>query len=238
MPLEPDVRAALARSQFAALPEELLLRLTAAAVRVDVPPGTDLISPGGAMRLMLVVAGVTKTYLIAPNGRQATIRYARPGDIVAAPAIFDTRPSGAGLRTLTTASVLIFNTDTVRTLATTEVRLANAFNVEMSDRLSAYFAELAGTTFGSLRERVVRHLLDVASEQQRGPNLVARLSQQDLADAVGSVREVVGRVLARLREDGLVRTGEDGIELLEPARLAEEAPAGVTKVTRQGDPGR
>jgi len=67
MALDADVRAALAHSHFASLPDEVIARLTTAAVRVDVPAGTDLIAPGSAPRLLLIVAGVAKTYLIAPN---------------------------------------------------------------------------------------------------------------------------------------------------------------------------
>ena len=238
MPLEADVRAALTRSHFRVLPEEVLARLAFGAVRVQVPAGTELIAPCSVPRLLLMVSGVGKTYLIAPNGRQATVRYARAGDIVAATVAYEDRPTLPGFRTLTASTVLIFNMESVRALTRTDVRVANVFNVEMAERLSAYFAELAGTTFGSLRERVIRHLLDVASEQQRGPTLVARLSQQELADAVGSVREVVGRVLGKLRDEGLLRTHEGELELLEPARLAEEAPAAVTRVTRAGDQGR
>jgi CRP/FNR family transcriptional regulator len=78
---------------------------------------------------------------------------------------------------------------------------------------------LAGTVFGSVRQRVARHLLDLAATQQRDQALVARVSQQELADAVGSVREVVTRVLRGMREDGLVRTGPDGIHLLDAAGL-------------------
>jgi CRP/FNR family cyclic AMP-dependent transcriptional regulator len=238
MSLDADVSAALARSHFRALPNDLLARLTAGAARVDLPAGTDVISPGQRGRLFLMVAGVCKTYLIAPSGRQATIRYARPGDIGAASTVFDDQPSPAGGRTVTASTVLLFHMDTVRALATTEVQVAHVFNVELTQRLYAYFAELAGTTFGSLRERVIRHLLDVASEQQRGAALVARVSQQELADAVGSVREVVARVLAKLRQEGLLRTSEGALELLEPARLAEQAAPGVTHVTRGGDLGR
>jgi len=54
---------------------------------------------------------------------------------------------------------------------------------------------------------------------------VARLSQQELADAVGSVREVVARALGKLRDEGLLRTHDGELELVEPSRLAEEAPA-------------
>ena len=51
-----------------------------------------------------------------------------------------------------------------------------------------FLEELAGNTFGSMRQRVVRHLLDLAAGPtgQRQP-LIARISQQELADAVGSV---------------------------------------------------
>jgi CRP/FNR family transcriptional regulator len=238
MALEPDVRAALARSHFHALPEALTDRLTAGAMRLELPAGIDLVTPGSPGKFMLVVGGLLKTYLIAPSGRLATIRYARPGDLLGAPILFDLRPSPAGSRTLTPSTVLLFDLERVRALASTEVQVAQVFNVELSLRLAAYFAELAGTTFGSLRERVARHLLDVSSDERSGPPWVARLSQQDLADAVGSVREVVTRVLSRLREDGLVRTGDGEIELLDPARLAGEAAPGVTKVTPERNRGR
>jgi CRP/FNR family transcriptional regulator len=82
---------------------------------------------------------------------------------------------------------------------------------------------IAGISFGSMRQRVVRHLLDLAASDQRGEMpMVARLSQQALADAVGCLREVVVRLLRELREEGLIRTGRDEIELLEPDRLHAE----------------
>ena len=60
------------------------------------------------------------------------------------------------------------------------------------------------------------HLLDLASEQPQGDRLVAAVSQQALADAVGSVREVVVRVLHDLRSEGVIRTSREGIEILVP----------------------
>lgn len=52
--------------------------------------------------------------------------------------------------------------------------------------------------------------------------LVARVTQSDLADAVGSVREVVVRVLRELRDDGLIETGRDGIVIVDSERLVAE----------------
>ena len=48
---------------------------------------------------------------------------------------------------------------------------------------------------------------------------MARPSQQALAQHVGSVREVVVRILGKLREEGLVRNARDKIVIVDPARL-------------------
>jgi len=50
---------------------------------------------------------------------------------------------------------------------------------------------------------------------------VVRLSQQALAEHVGTVREVIGRILRDLKEQGLVATRRDEIVLLDAARLHE-----------------
>jgi DNA-binding transcriptional regulator LsrR (DeoR family) len=50
--------------------------------------------------------------------------------------------------------------------------------------------------------------------------VTALVSQQDLANSVGSVREVVARVLAELRSEGLVRTSPGRIDILDPVRLS------------------
>lgn len=55
------------------------------------------------------------------------------------------------------------------------------------------------------RRAAVRHLLDLAACEPDG-RLVTPVNQQDLANGVGSVREVVARILEELRAASLVRT--------------------------------
>jgi CRP/FNR family transcriptional regulator len=71
----------------------------------------------------------------------------------------------------------------------------------------------------SVRERIGRHLLDLATEHQEGDRLLARVSQQDLADAVASVRTVVSRTLQEMRREGLIETSRDEIVVLDTHRL-------------------
>jgi len=50
----------------------------------------------------------------------------------------------------------------------------------------------------------------MAIESQTGSKLVAAIGQQDLAGAVGTVREVVVRALQELRQKGLSHERLDG----------------------------
>jgi CRP/FNR family transcriptional regulator, cyclic AMP receptor protein len=94
---------------------------------------------------------------------------------------------------------------------------------ELNRRLYENLQQTAVNAFGSVRQRVALHVLDLASAQQvPGGALVARVSQQELAEAVGSVREVVARVLRDLRQSGLVETGPDGVRVLDPAGLHDQ----------------
>jgi hypothetical protein len=55
-----------------------------------------------------------------------------------------------------------------------------------------------------------------------------------LADHVGTVREVVARILRELREEDLISTSRDKITLLDPTRLQERR---LVELKRQWDPG-
>jgi CRP-like cAMP-binding protein len=83
-------------------------------------------------------------------------------------------------------------------------------------------ADLSDQAFMSIRQRLVRQLLLLATPGP-GQYLVVRAAQQDLADAIGSVREVVTRNLHQLHVEGLIDTRRDEIILLDPERIAEDA---------------
>jgi CRP/FNR family transcriptional regulator len=68
---------------------------------------------------------------------------------------------------------------------------------------------------------VARQLLDLAVHQDDG-TLVARVSQQELADAIASGREVVARALRELRQAGFVNVSRNGIVVRDALGLSEE----------------
>jgi CRP/FNR family transcriptional regulator, cyclic AMP receptor protein len=218
-----EVDDALARSFLAQLPAELAGRLREDGERADYPAGTTVYRAGSGPQAALVVRGLIRVYLSSPEGRQVTVRYARPGDVLGI-AVLVGGPGNFGVQTLEPSSVFRISARTLTAAARRDPRVSWAIAEELNRRLYEVLEQTAVNTFGSVRERVAAHLLDLASDRQRPQGrLVAHVSQQELADAVGSVREVVARALRDLRVAGIVATGADQIAILDPARLYAES---------------
>jgi len=221
---DPDVRSALMQSSLRDLPDDVLQDLARGSRLVDVSGGTTTHLGGDPPFSELVVQGLIRAYVGAPNGRTMTIRYCRPGALMGTGTLFnDSRPAAQGsLRALVDSRLLQLRPATMRKLADGDLRVARALLRETSARVAQYINELHVTAFASARQRLARHLLDLAADEQRDAVLVASASQEELAAAVGTVREIVVRILHDFRREGLVKTTRGRVELLDPMRLQAE----------------
>jgi CRP/FNR family cyclic AMP-dependent transcriptional regulator len=221
--LDADTWEALRASHLGSVPPDLIVAVARDAIHIEVKAGALILRESEAS-VALVVDGVLRVFMTSPSGRQTTLRYVRRGGLFGVATLFaDT--AHVGSRALADSRLLVFRSSLLREAAIQDVRVAIALLRETSERVNGYVNELGGSVFSSVRQRIVRHLLDsavvhaVAGEES---SVVATLSQQELADAAGSLRETVVRVLRELREAGLVQTGRDGITLLDPGRLEHE----------------
>ncbi|GAA1060032.1 Crp/Fnr family transcriptional regulator [Agromyces bracchium] len=235
-----EVDAAIARSHLRAIPPAALHAVLEHAVLRDAAAGEDLHREGDHLvHLELVVSGLVRVFVSAPDGRTLTVRYCRSGSLMGAVSMFAadfTMP--ASVRAVTASRILAMPAAEVAALVGRDPVAAAAMLGELAERAMAFLNEIPGSAFATVRQRVARHLLDLASASASGGRLRARVSQQELADAIGSVREVVVRALRDLRREGLVETGHDGIDLLDPERLAAEAyPTGSAAPSRSWNPG-
>jgi CRP/FNR family transcriptional regulator, cyclic AMP receptor protein len=223
MVADREVAEAMARSFLGKLPGEVVDRLLAEGERSDYPAGTTIYREGAAPRTALVVQGLLRVYLTSAEGRQVTVRYAREADVLGI-AVLVGGPVNVAVQTLAPSSLFRISAPTLTQAAHEDARVAWAVAEELNRRLYETLQQTAINTFGSVKQRVAGHLLDLASAQQRPQGrLVARVSQQELADAVGSVREVVARVLRDLRLAGIVATAPDSVVVVDAARLHHES---------------
>ena len=214
-----DVVTALAGSFLGTLRPDLVQALQDVGLRSEYPAGTTFYRAGSAPRTLLVVSGLVRVYMSSPEGRQVTVRYAGASDVLGI-AVLVGGPADVGAQTLEDSILFGIDASRLKTAARDDGRVAWALAEELNRRLYESLEQAAVNAFGTVQQRVALHLLDLASAQQTpGGHLVAHASQQALADAAGSVREVVARVLRDLRLAGLVATSSDGIRILDPSGL-------------------
>ncbi|MCL5950984.1 MAG: Crp/Fnr family transcriptional regulator [Chloroflexi bacterium] len=216
-----QVKQILSKSPLSELPSPVIDRLLVEAQRIDVPRNTALYNTEGNPRCALILSGLIRLFMASPDGRQVTVRYARSAELIGLAEIIS-GPSPVSAQVLTDAKLLLLDGNSLAHLAQTEPRAGWIFAGEITLRLYDTLQALAANTFGTLRQRVARHLLDLAASSSRTTQLVATINQQELADAVGSVRPVVARILRDLRAEGLIETTRDGIALLDAEALVAE----------------
>jgi CRP/FNR family transcriptional regulator len=187
------------------------------------PTGTVLASSRSGTGPAIVVSGALRYYITARDGRQVTLRYVEPGALVGT--LIDEQPAiSSGVEVMEPTVLLHLDPEHLAELAGRRSDLSQALLDETTCRLRAAYRALEARAFLPVRARVARDLVDRAAV--RGPlHAGARLdvTQQSLADAIGSVREVVARALGELKREGAITSRREGITVADPGALRRAA---------------
>ena len=221
----PELISALAQSVLVDVPPDDLRRLIETARIEQLAAGAYLWRSGDRPVCGLVVSGLLRMFMQSTDGREVTWRYARPGDLPGVALVLLRRTGAAprvigGAEALIDTTMLYFDVALMRSTAQISAPLARALGAQMALFYYDVIAGFSEAAFGSVRQRVARHLLHVAIRRRQ--SLYVGLSQQKLADAAGTTREVTARALAAFRNEGLISTGRGSIQLIDPIALAAE----------------
>ena len=226
-PGEHWLDAARRRGFLARLSPELIDEIVASPRAIRYPKGVESFPNGESAEPAIVVSGLLRYYLSTADGRQITIRYAGVGDLVGTLA-----GERSGLTTgfqATEPSVLLhIDRIGLETIAQRRPELAWELVQELTMRLRQSYMALAAAAFAPVRARVARDLVERArAANQLHPGAHLAVTAQALADATGSVRDVVARAIRDLRSDGAIATGSSGISILDPDKLIAQAQTGT-----------
>src|SRR6202163_2374313 len=195
-------------------------RLLAGSTHATFQPGSVVIRPDGPPAAYLLETGLARTYWNVPDGRQATMAFTHPTELVGVTSVTG-EPPWLFLQVITETTMTVLDIEAVRKLAATEAEVSRAVATHLLRRLREAYRLIAVRTLGNIKERVAYDLLDRAAQSQL---VVGRLevtaTQADLADSIGSSREVMSRALRDLRAEGIVETAPGLIRVLDPERLA------------------
>jgi len=225
--LSEEARLAWAQSPLGDLSARATAYVLQGAVEDHLPDGSPLppgaANPGQDTVLLLVVSGLIRTYR-RHGVRQVTTRYAEEGDFVGVPSAIRHGSSANG-EVVSEAHIVRMVASRLRELVRHDASAAWVVMRELVHLHDTAVAMTCDNVFLTVRQRVAVHLLDLAVRESDG--LVVYASHQNIADAIGSVREVVSRVLRELKAEGLVDRAGERILLSRPPDLHRLVAGGL-----------
>jgi CRP-like cAMP-binding protein len=153
--VDDDARAAIEASHLRTLSSEAIARLAVDASRLPVPPGSTIHREGDrSAHLELVVSGLMRVYVTAPDGRTMTVRYCRPGALIGAVSLFASPFSlPVTIQAVTDADLLAFRPSVVQRAVERDARVARTLLDELRERVLSFIAEIPGSAFATVRQR-------------------------------------------------------------------------------------
>jgi CRP/FNR family transcriptional regulator len=179
----------------------------------QVDGGTVLFDEGAPCRgFPFVLRGEVRVARGSPGGRVLELYRVTPGElcIVSTSCLFGSRPlSAAGVATMPT-EVLMLSPATFSQWCAHEPFRSFVFGL-FADRMVDLMALTEAVAFQRLDQRLAAALV------AHGPLIHG--THQALADELGTVREIVSRLLRRFEREGWLRGAREQIELLDTAAL-------------------
>lgn len=217
----PDWLGAARQTGFLTrLPDSLVHDLLEGSHRIEYPAGALASRWDDRRRAAIVVRGSIRTFISSLEGGQITLSYLRVGDLVMT---LDSRIS-RGIQAIEISEMLYLDEGRLTSLAEHEAILATAVREEAIKSLVDTQRWYAIRAFGTIRLRVANAILDRALSS--GGLIQDRLvagTQSELANAVGSVREVVATALQQLKREGIISIRRGGVTILDPQGLHKVA---------------
>ncbi|HUX66679.1 MAG TPA: Crp/Fnr family transcriptional regulator [Terriglobales bacterium] len=230
MPAAADRLAQLHRLPlFAPLDDAALAALARRAAPRAYAAGDILFHAGDACAgVHLLTAGAVRIFKLSAAGRELTLHIQAAPATVAEVPLVDGGPYPASVSAVGEVSALFLRREDFLAVCLEHPQVALAALRVFGQRLRGLVELLEAVTFGGVRQRLARLLLEQAqrSRQQGEPGDVLQVgSQQQLALELGTVREVVSRNLNRFQAEGLIRIHSRALEVLDPDGLRREAEA-------------
>ncbi|NLB14557.1 MAG: cAMP-activated global transcriptional regulator CRP [Gammaproteobacteria bacterium] len=192
---------------------------------------SDVFRPGdAAMTLYYVISGSLSVISEEDEGRELVLTYINAGEFVGETGIFISAPQReVVLRTRTVCELAEISYERLLTLLNTTLqdecpRLLFAIGSQITRRLLHTGRKASRLAFMDVLNRIANTILDLCREpdaMSHPEGTQIRVSRQELARIVGCSREMAGRVLKQLEEQGMLRARGKTIVV-----FAESHPAG------------
>lgn len=166
----------------------------------------------------VIVSGLVKIFKKSSVGEQKTLTILKEGDFFGEMAELDSPIRSANAQAMVDTEVLVVPRNMFQKILHDHSQVMINILHALSARLRAADEQIRDLVFQNATGRVAIALFTLAEKygvkSREGVKINIRLTQNELADLVGSAREIVARVIGTLRRNGSIQIHENGIIII------------------------
>lgn len=201
------------RKTFAHLGGDTLERVLEIGILQTIPSGTQILREGQYVKVVpLVIEGLIKVYT-KQEDKELLLYYIQPKEscIMSFSSSLTNDPSKVyAVTEMDTKALLLPATEMSQW-----IKQYPNFNMLFYNMFKLRYADLLDTInhiiFNKLDQRVLKHLQD--KSEMHGEKIVA-ITHKQIANELGTAREVVSRIIKKLEKEGYVSQLQEGIKIL------------------------
>ena len=163
--------------------------------------------------LHVVRTGSVKLFKLSTKGRELVIKVLNAGATFNEVPVFDGGNNAVNAAALTISEVWVVDAGVIRRMLRHNSQMAEAVILNLTNNLRGLVELVEELSFFQIPNRLARLINQLPQEQLSGPK-AQRLTQDELAARLGTVREVVGRGLRELDLSGAIRVSRGRIHIL------------------------
>jgi CRP-like cAMP-binding protein len=224
MPLTPSKISVFERVPlFAGLSPAETAAIVDRALERRFSPGEVLFHEGEECKgLYILGQGSVKIFKTSGSGREVMLAIEAAPSSVAEVPLFDGGPYPATASAVGAVVAHLLTKQDFQHVCRLHPEVPLKVLAVVGDRLRCLVRLVENITFGSVRQRLARALLEFG-ELARAEAFPLPVTHEELAFRLGTVREVVSRNLSRFQAEGLLRIQKREVTLLDREGLAREA---------------
>ncbi len=201
---------------FAGLPESDLQAIAKKAVLKAYDKNAIVITEGEFTKsLYVIISGRVKVYLDDENGKELILDSKSPGEYFGE-MVLDEGPRSASVATTEPSSFAVISTAQFKGLLLQHPEIALIVIKNLIRMARGLDENVRSLAMLDVYGRVSRMLLDLAVEQGGKLVIPEKLTQQQMANRVGTSREVINRILRDLTAGGYIRVEDKTIIINKP----------------------
>ncbi len=200
---------------FKGMSKSELTELAGMMKQSKVKKNTVIINQGDLSRsLFVIVYGRLKAYATDEDGNQTLFTFFNSGDYFGELSLLDEEPRSATVQTLEDCTVLHLDHDMFKGFVCAYPNVCSILFKSLTRRIRDMDDTICLLTSKDIYGRLIQTLYKLAEEDSEGVLMTQKLTHQDLAEMVGSSREMISRTLKELKNNGFISVDKKQISIL------------------------